>query len=102
MPKTVFTAEHVEAWWDLFEKERPTALTETEWPDLPQVESFRCTVLSAGIAVRFRTHDGKDIAFLMNPVAARHFANTIAHQGMEAGWLDREGEIAFPPLILDS
>jgi hypothetical protein len=86
------------ATWDRALDDRPSAVAEIELPSLPQIEAFTPTVLNAGMAIRFRDRDGGEHAFLINPVAARHLSLCIVRMGMDAGWLDTDGNVAAPPI----
>lgn len=97
---TIFDQGDIDA-WDHALDSRPKAITEIEWPNLPQIEAFAPTALSAGMAFRLRARDQAEQAFIINPVAARHLAACILKMGMEAGWLDGAGNVicpALPPL----
>jgi len=100
MPVTIFDKGHIAAWNRALDS-RPKAVTEIEWPSLPQIEAFAPTATSAGMTFRFRARDQTEQAFVINPVAARHLAACILAMGNEAGWLDGSGNVicpALPPL----
>jgi hypothetical protein len=97
MPATIFSQRDVAA-WDHALDNRPKAVTEIEWPRLPQIEAFAPTALNAGMAFRLRGSDDTEQAFVINPVAARHLAACILKMGMEAGWLDGAGNVTCPIL----
>ena len=48
------------------------------------------------MACRLRAQDGSDIAFVLNPVAARYLAISIFTSGMKGGWLDERGNVIHP------
>lgn len=95
MAETIFDQSHIEA-WDVALDNRPASVTELEWPELPQIEAFAATALNAGMSFRMRGRDGRELAFVINPVAARHLAANIFSRGMEAGWLDPQGHVICP------
>lgn len=98
----VFTDAEISAWSGLLDSERPSEVSEQEWPTLPQVDAFNPRPLSAGMAFRMATRDQREIAFIINPVAARHLATCILMMGREAGWLDDEGNVIKPSFTLDA
>jgi hypothetical protein len=95
MADMVFKTGDITA-WDCALDDRPKAVTATEWPDLPQIEAFAPTPLNVGMACRLRAQDGSDIAFVLNPVAARYLAISIFTSGMKGGWLDERGNVIHP------
>jgi hypothetical protein len=100
MTATIFSQGDIASWERALDS-RPKAVTELEWPHLPQIEAFAPTALSADMAFGFRGRDQTEQAFIINPVAARHLAACIFAMGNEAGWLDGTGNVicpALPPL----
>jgi hypothetical protein len=95
MPATIFSQGDIAAWERALD-ERPKAITEIELPGLPQIEAFAAEATNAGMAFRMSARDGSEMAFLINPVAARHLAANILKRGMEAGWLDQLGNVICP------
>ena len=69
-----------------------------EWPELPQIEAFAAAALNVGMTFRMRARDTSEIAFTLNPVAARHLAACILSMGTQAGWLDASGHVTAPEM----
>lgn len=97
MTDTIFDQAMIDAWNRALD-DRPKSVTEIEWPALPQIEAFAAVALSAGMSFRMRARDGAELAFIINPVAARHLVATILVKGMEARWLDQSANVISPPL----
>ncbi len=96
MARMIFDAAIIASWERALD-DRPAEVTEIEWPALPQIEAFAPTATTAGMCFRLRGRDNSEIAFVINPVAARHLATCILAMGFEAGWLDSEGNVICPP-----
>lgn len=93
----IFNQDHADAWATALRK-RPAPVTEADWPEFPQVDSFSPAALNVGFAARIRTRDGAEFGLCLNPVAALHMARSILHMGQEAGWLDDDQNLTAPPL----
>lgn len=97
MQKPSFTAVEIAAWNDAFDRDRPTTPTEAEWPEFPQVDTFRAGILTVGVALRLKAKSGETFNLLLNPVSARELATAILSGGQQAGWLDGKGLVVSPP-----
>lgn len=99
MKKQPFGKAEIDAWGNAFDKGKPPSPTDIEWPNFPQVDSFRGAALSVGVGMRLQAKSGERIEFLLNPVSARALAAWILTVGQEAGWLDDKGNVIAPPPV---